>query len=89
MNRRSRYIHNCSPVQLANDVPTHILEPLPNPFMPISSPIHEQQEPDTYHSPYIQQETPSSSEDDSDDDLLAIIKRKEKKEKRQLKKPTL
>lgn len=91
MNRRSRYINsNHSPVQLANDVPTHILEPLPNHFIPLTSPIHEQQEPETYHSPYIQQDTPSSSDDsEDDDDLLAIVKRKERKEKKLLKKSAL
>ncbi|GAA5806237.1 hypothetical protein HPULCUR_011768 [Helicostylum pulchrum] len=64
-----------------SDVPTHILEPLPNHFIPLTSPIHEQQEPH-YSTTYL-----SSSEDDSDDDddgdLLAIIKRKERKERKQ------
>lgn len=88
--QRSRYDNNHSPIQLESDVPTHILEPLPSHFIPLTSPIHEQQEPENIYFPCIQQEASSSSEDDSDDDdLLAIIKRKEKKEKRQLKQTAL
>jgi hypothetical protein len=97
INRLSRYSRNeedPSAVLLEQDVPTHILEPLSTSgFVPLTSPIHEQQEAD--YSPYIQPTPISPNDSDSDDvssfdsdddDLLAIIERKKRKEKRELKK---
>jgi hypothetical protein len=96
-------------VLLENDVPTHILEPISNNvttatggFVPLTSPIHEQQESD-YNMNSVnttQPTTPSCNEslsslspsedsdleDSDEDDLLAIIERKKKKERRDLKK---
>lgn len=95
-NRLSRYNgrnEQDPSTALEQDVPTHILEPLgTSGFVPLTSPIHEQQETD--YSPYIQP-TPispndsddiSSFDDSDDDDLLAIIERKKKKERRELRK---
>ncbi|CAO3627423.1 unnamed protein product [Mucor hiemalis] len=90
LNRLSRYSGNGDqpPIALEQDVPTHILEPLSNSFVPMTSPIHEQPE----YSPYTQPISPNDSGSDSgadsddEDDLLAIIERKKKKERRELRK---
>lgn len=78
----NRSVYSSSREETEPDVPTHILEPLANHFIPLTSPIHEQQEPH-YSSTYLSSSEDDSDDDDDDGDLLAIIKRKERKERKQ------
>ncbi|KAK4509484.1 Invasin CotH3 [Mucor velutinosus] len=98
LSRYSRYEEE-PPIILENDVPTHILEPLPPSNASSSPPIpptiqesqHEQAATTTSN---IALQYPSESSSDSssfedsddDDDLLAIIERKKKKEQKELRK---
>ncbi|CAO0799810.1 unnamed protein product [Mucor circinelloides] len=96
LSRYSRYEEE-PPIILENDVPTHILEPLPSSSTSPPTPptIQEsQQEQATMPitattAPYLSESSSDSSsfeDSDDDDDLLAIIERKKKKEQKELRK---
>ncbi|KAI8642870.1 hypothetical protein BD408DRAFT_443070 [Parasitella parasitica] len=90
LSRYSRYEDDPSIILEHDDVPTHILEPLPS---SVPSPIEESQQQEQEQQPvatapaYLPESSDSSSFEDSDedeDDLLAIIERKKKKELKEL-----
>ncbi|CEP14096.1 hypothetical protein [Parasitella parasitica] len=96
LSRYSRYEDDPSIILEHDDVPTHILEPLPS---SVPSPIDESQQQEQEQLPtvvaaaaaasvaYLPESSDSSSFEDSDedeDDLLAIIERKKKKEQKEL-----